>query len=156
MDVFEPRPDMICIEDIAHALSNLCRFGGHTQDFYSVADHCIRTQNHFKDPMDRMMALMHDASEAYLMDFPRPIKNEMPVYKQIEDRLMEAIAQRFNFNWPMTREVKEADEYMLHYEWENKVLKNTFTSLSPFDAKHLFMKYFIEIEKKLLQKVYRK
>ena len=69
VSIHNPTKDMILIEDIAHALSNLCRFGGHTERFYSVSQHCILTmklaESDGHSPDLQLFALMHDASEAY-------------------------------------------------------------------------------------------
>jgi len=117
LDVFNPDPDMICIEDIAHALSNICRFGGHTRHFYSVAQHSVRCCNHFFSIRFSLQALLHDASEAYLLDIPRPIKHRLTNYKETEEQLMTVISQKFGFEWPMNIDVKEEDEIELGLEW---------------------------------------
>lgn len=97
MNVFEPTPEMICIEDIAHSLSMQCRFGGHLPEFYSVAEHSwhcsLMVANEHK-----LAALLHDASEAYLLDIPRPIKHRLNNYKKIEDNLMNIIAKNLGLN----------------------------------------------------------
>ena len=61
---------------------------------------------------------MHDASEAYLVDIPSPIKAKLANYREIEDSLMSALAKKFNFEWPLPKEVKDADRTMLKWEWE--------------------------------------
>src|SRR5665811_1025646 len=81
MNVFEPTPEMISIEDIAHALTMQCRFGGHLPDFYSVAQHSLNCSYLIDNPKLKLTALLHDASEAYLLDIPRPIKNNLNNYK---------------------------------------------------------------------------
>jgi hypothetical protein len=121
MNVFEPTEDMVCLEDIAHALSNLCRFGGHTTRFYSVAQHSIHCSR-LVDDAHRMAALMHDASEAYLMDFPTPVKLELKEYYAIENRVMLVIAKKFGFQYPLPQIVKQADKKMLELEWDSLIL----------------------------------
>jgi len=74
VNVFEPTLEMICIEDIAHALSMQCRFGGHLPYFYSVAQHSINCSFLVDTPCLKLEVLMHDASEAYLLGIPSPIK----------------------------------------------------------------------------------
>lgn len=121
VDVFNPDPEMICIEDIAHALSYTPRFGGHLKYFYPVAMHSIYCAEIVET--DKLGALLHDASEAYLTDMPRPIKSQMPQYKEIENNLMDVIAEKFGFTYPLSDEVKAADEQALKYEWVEFMLK---------------------------------
>lgn len=116
INVFNPKPEDICIEDIAHALSNLCRFSGHTVQFYSVAEHSIRVAE-LVEPQHKLAALLHDASEAYLLDIPTPIKSLFPEYSKAENKLMEVIAEKFGFEYPLPAEVKLADKAMLEFEW---------------------------------------
>ena len=99
-DPFNPDSELIRIEDIAHALSNLCRFAGHSTQFYSVAQHSI---NCYKlVPREHALsALLHDATEAYMVDMPTPIKNRLPKYMEKEDALMEVIYKKFNLEYPM-------------------------------------------------------
>jgi hypothetical protein len=117
MNVFCPTPEMICIEDIAHSLSHQCRFGGHLPQFYSVAQHCVNVAS-IVPPELRLAALLHDASEAYLLDMPSPIKRKMPEYRAIEDKLMKVIAQKLNFDYPVHDEIKLVDNKMLQFEWD--------------------------------------
>ncbi len=65
---------------------------------------------------------MHDASEAYLLDIPRPIKNKLSNYKEIEDNLMSLIASKFGFEYPLFPEVKAIDDLMLQREWDQLML----------------------------------
>ena len=120
-DVLDPSPEMIDLEDIASALSKLCRFGGHAQQFYSVAEHCTLASRMAEkiSPSDRVLmawALMHDASEAYLVDLPRPIKGQLPDYVRLEDSIQQAISKRFDLPWPMPDEVHQIDGDMLAFE----------------------------------------
>jgi hypothetical protein len=98
----DPRPPEIDIKDIAHALSNQCRFGGHTRWFYSVAQHsCLVSVEVFRATKDRRLALwglLHDASEAYLVDLPKPLKAHPMFgngYRAAEWRLMKTICHEF-------------------------------------------------------------
>lgn len=112
-----PRVEDIDIVDIAHALSLQCRFTGHTREFYSVADHCLRVADHVP-PADQLWALLHDAPEAYLIDLARPVKNapDMADYRRAEARLMDTIAKRFSLVGLMPDSVCEADNRMLMTE----------------------------------------
>lgn len=106
----DPTEDMICIEDIAHALSNLCRYNGHCQRFYSVAEHSILLSEAYVWGNEVAFAmLMHDASEAYLCDIPRPIKYTLPDYRTLEAKLDQAIAKKFGLEWPHPNVVREWD-----------------------------------------------
>lgn len=136
VNVFEPTPEMFCIEDIAHALAHQCRFGGHLPQYYSVAQHCVEMANKMH-PSHKLAALLHDASEAYLLDIPRPIKKGLTNYKEIEDRLMAVIAAKYGFEYPLHEKVKEVDEYMLQWEWSRLMLgKRIFDELKPWTPKY--------------------
>lgn len=148
INVFDPRPQDICIEDIAHSLSNQCRFGGHLNFFYTVAQHSLFTAS-ICSPKNKLSALMHDASEAYLLDMPSPIKAALPEYKNIEHNLMLAISYRFGFDYPKPEEVTEADELMLKWEWltfvENKPSSDLIV-LSRAEARKSFLEKFSSIK----------
>jgi hypothetical protein len=111
----DPRPEELDIEDIAHALSHQCRYAGHTSAFYSVAEHSVHI-SYAVSPENALWGLLHDASEAYLVDIPRPLKPFMPDYKVWEARLMQCIAQRFGLTGEEPVEVKEMDTRILHNE----------------------------------------
>lgn len=91
----DPTAGSIDIVDIAHALSNICRFTGHVDRFYSVAQHCVVASRHA--PSEKLAVLLHDASEAYLCDIARPVKHdpEMNAYRIAEKRLMALIESVF-------------------------------------------------------------
>ena len=110
---FNPKPEDIDIRDIAHALSNICRFTGHVKRFYSVADHC-RNVAKLVPPEMRLQALLHDASEAYLCDIARPIKQHqaMDFYAIVEGVLQRAIYARFEVPLEEPAELKAADARM--------------------------------------------
>lgn len=104
----DPRADEVHIFDIAHALSMQCRYAGHSLRFYSVAEHCVHLAQHVSEP-NRLWALLHDASEAYLVDVPRPVKPYLPGYKEAEARVMAAVCDRFGLPYEMPAEVHAAD-----------------------------------------------
>jgi hypothetical protein len=110
----DPREEDILIEDIAHALSMQCRFGGHCHRFYSVAEHCCHVSD--RCPEFPLWGLLHDAAEAYLTDVIRPIKPYLTEYKGIEDHLMYHIANRFGLEHDMPYNVKVADLRILTTE----------------------------------------
>jgi hypothetical protein len=120
-DVLDPISSLIDLQDIASALSKLCRFGGHCRKFYSVAEHSILAaemmrQRNENDPILIRWALLHDASEAYVVDIPRPAKRQLAEYKKIEDAIQRAVAERFNLPWPMPHEVHQIDNEILSLE----------------------------------------
>lgn len=90
----DPRADEVFIDDIAHALAQLCRFGGHCLRFYSVAEHSVLVARAAPSELKRA-ALLHDATEAYAVDIPRPLKHSLPDYRAAEDLIGAAIAERF-------------------------------------------------------------
>ena len=128
------------IEDIAHALSNQCRFSGHTSHFYSVAQHSVHVAELVADKF-KFAALMHDASEAYLQDMPTPIKAMMPQYKEAEANLQVLIEQKFGVSMSDFAKivVKEADIKMLATEARDLMGDPqdwpTLQDISPLDAR---------------------
>jgi hypothetical protein len=108
----DPRPDEIHSEDIAHALSLLCRYGGHVDRFYSVAEHCV-LMSEWVPPEHALAALLHDATEAYVVDVPRPLKRYLPEYRTIEEQVWYAIAYRFGISFILPPMVKEADDRII-------------------------------------------
>lgn len=114
-ELLDPKPDQIDVLDIAHALSQLCRFTGHCREFYSVAQHSCLVAEIASDlwRADRadvcptivsLTALMHDAAEAYAADVSTPLKRalrgegQLSEYDVIEARIHALIAKRFGFD----------------------------------------------------------
>lgn len=124
-DFVTPTPDMICIEDIAHALSLECRFQNQCYPFYSVAQHSI-VVSHYAMPKDpewvkndrlfQLTALMHDSAEAYCGDMNKPLKLLLPEYRVIEDRIYAAIAAKFGLPIKIPDEIKDFDQRILANE----------------------------------------
>lgn len=111
-DVFAPNSSKIQVKDIAHALSMLCRYGGHSRDFYSVAEHSVLMAGYFEARGEYDLAraaLLHDSTEAYMGDMVRPLKLQLPLYREVEGALQGAIFNRFGLPPDMPPEVKEAD-----------------------------------------------
>ncbi|MFO0474191.1 MAG: phosphohydrolase [Alphaproteobacteria bacterium] len=113
----DPRPEEVDLVDIARALSNLCRFTGHTRKFYSVAEHSVHCSR-IVPPEHALWALLHDASEAYISDVSRPLKNQdaFGAYREAETRLQAAICAKFGLPNVQPEEVKKADAIMLAIE----------------------------------------
>jgi hypothetical protein len=114
-DPLRPDPELVDIRDIAHALSNLCRFTGHTYQFYSVAEHSCRVSDLVPE-RDALWGLLHDASEAYLGDLARPLK-QAPyfggAYRDAEYNLMSALMFKFGLDYLMPDSVHQADNALL-------------------------------------------
>lgn len=148
VDILNPKPEMIDIYDIAHALSNMPRFGGHLPVFYSVAEHCLSVCDEVFERY-QLGALLHDATEAYLLDMPSPIKKLLPDYQKLEDNFNRVIATKFNLEYPFNVQIKQADKFCLEWEWENIMLngKENVKIYTPNKAKEMFIEKFIELTK---------
>jgi 5'-deoxynucleotidase YfbR-like HD superfamily hydrolase len=125
MHVLDPHPEDIEITDIAWALSQTCRFGGHTRAFYSVAEHSFRMswaaqRLRPENPELALVALLHDATEAYLGDVISPLKWQLSDYKAIERMWERAIGERFGLvlgnGYAFAQLIKELDLGMLMRE----------------------------------------
>jgi hypothetical protein len=119
---FDPDPEQIDAGDIARALANQCRFGGHCRVFYSVAQHSVivseLVEQRGGDAEDVFAALMHDASEAYLGDMPHPLKHRSALgaaFRAAEEHLEQALRDRFRIKAGVP-EIKRADRALLATE----------------------------------------
>ena len=127
IDPIRPEPEKIKIEDIAHALSMLCRANGHFKSFYSVGQHSINCMHEAKargySEKVQLACLLHDASEAYLSDVTRPVKAELPKYKEIEEPLQDMIWNKW-LPEPLTKE-----EYDRVFDIDDGILLHEFLEL---------------------------
>lgn len=162
VDPFDLWPSHVSVEDIAHALGMLCRFNGHTREFYSVAEHSINVSN-IVEPQHALWALLHDASEAYLTDVPTPLKRSgaFAVYREVEADVMRSVCIRFGLPIEMPESVKVADEIMCateardlmpsgEYAWVFKqapLETRIFQPLTPDAAKRAFLYRFEELSR---------
>ncbi len=117
-----PDPSSILIEDIAGSLSTKCRYNGHVKRglWYSVAEHCVvmtrwAREHYGVAPAQRDLraVLMHDASEAYYPDVPRPVKHKMPDFQRMEHALDGHLASRFDIPFPKAKWIKDLDTRIL-------------------------------------------
>lgn len=111
----DPRPEEVEIDDIAWSLAHQCRYAGHCEDMYTVAQHSVLV-SHACEPADALWGLLHDATEAYLVDVPRPVKKHLGGYLEIEAALARVIAARFDLPEEMPASVRHADEVLLATE----------------------------------------
>lgn len=153
-----PTIDTINIQDIANALSNICRFGGHCNQFYSVAQHSVFVST-LCDDEDALIGLLHDASEAYIGDMVRPLKytDAMTPFREVENHISDLIVKKFSLKSHMTKSVKDADNLMVLSEanalfspvpsWaeSDKPLVDCDYTWSPEEAKNSFLERYKDI-----------
>lgn len=118
--VDQPNPEVVDINDIAHALSNLCRWGGHSNVFYSIAEHGIRLAR-LLPPDLKMIGLLKDAPKAYVGEAQRPLKRlpAMEGWRDLRDRWALAIGGAFALGQGIRFQpalVREYDERLTHAE----------------------------------------
>lgn len=161
------KPEDVDIADIAHALANLCRFTGHTREFYSVAQHSVLVSRLLErwgcDPWVQLWGLMHDAAEAYLGDVASPMKRyacfmfaldgvpQSMSFERVEREAMTTIAVAYDLPLPVPPVVKEADSQLLSdeaaaligncTEWDLSCVPGEMSidPVSPADAVIMFM-----------------
>ncbi len=156
-DFAEPSTISVNIIDIAHALSNLCRFAGHVRSFYSVGEHSVRV-SYACPPEHAFWGLMHDCSEAYAVDVPRPLKYlaGMESYRVHEKAVQSVICDRFGMNRVEPEEVKDADNQLLATE-QRDLIRNSMADFpveplptkikpwSPQKSERMFLARFHEL-----------
>lgn len=161
-DILKPEDYEYDIKEIGHSLSNLCRYTGHTNEFYSVAEHSVLVSRIVPEPL-ALCGLLHDASEAFLGDVSSPLKKLLPEYKRIEDNVQKAIAKHFSLPYPYPHEIHEADKRMYWQErqtvanngirdglWHQNLRatrKVEAVGMSPTMAYRMFMQRYKEIER---------
>jgi len=183
-DLFDVDESKIDIIDIAHALSLICRFGGHIRRHYSVAQHSLMvehivaylwddgTQEYENQYADRLHALLHDASEGYMGDIPRPLKYtpSMELFRETDNKLQMAINRKFGIpEIEKTHFIGIADEIALAVEgenyllsrpsWTNEIKNKNARTRELFDVGNLFRTSIenlshLEVQNKFLEKFY--
>lgn len=154
-DFCAPTSSAFTIDDIAHGLSNICRYSGQCKRFYSVAEHSLlvsETAVGFE-----FEALLHDGAEAFLGDITRPLKQLLPEFKRIEIEVERTILDRFDVSWPLPAAIKQADLRVLAAEQRQVMPEGTdgwvrgqkvepapvtVRHLSPDEAKKAFLERF--------------
>lgn len=161
----KPTSDVIDIGDIAHALSNMCRFAGHTKHFYSVAQHSVIVANIVRDHggslKEQFHGLLHDATEAYITDMPTPVKRLIPDFKALEDKIYVCVADKFGLDPVLPEIVHTADGIALATEAESLMINSHLWNLPheaedydisympPIKARRFFLKKYAELSKLL-------
>ena len=122
-DPTAPDASLFDIQDIAHALSQTCRGNGHVKTLFSVGQHCINCalEAELRGFPTRVVlaCLLHDASEAYMSDVPRPFKHALPSYVEAEEKLLEMIYEKFlgsSLSEEEQKLVKIIDDDLLYYD----------------------------------------
>lgn len=126
MDPLAPKPEQICLDDIAHALSMISRANGHFPEIHTVAQHCIECYAEAKarglSKEIQLFSLLHDGAEAYLGDFIQPVKARMEEYQKAENRLLDMIYCKFVGRVPTEKEkadIKDIDKTLLFFEFKH-------------------------------------
>lgn len=162
-DPVRPEAGKIHIEDIAHALSLICRGNGQVQTFFSVGQHCINCalEAEARGYSGRMAlaCLLHDAGESYMSDVPRPFKKHLKEYRQLENRLLDVIYTKY-LGSPLTEEeqqiLKQIDDDMLYFDMRD-LLKEPTDEPEPemkIKISHR-VRPFEEVERQYLELFYR-
>lgn len=161
-DLLKPEEYGYDIEEIAHALSHICRYTGHSNSFYSVAEHSVLVSRLVPERL-ALCGLLHDASEAFVGDVSSPLKKLLPEYRDIEEGIQRAISVHFGLEYPFPKEIHEADKRMYWQErqeiadngirdklWHQDLRaarKVEAKGMNPNMAKRMFMSRYNEIVK---------
>ena len=161
IDLLNPDPADINLTDISHGLAFTCRYAAQSRQFCSVAQHSVHVLEYVRhhgpnDPKIHAWALLHDAAEAYLGDWPTPLKRMSEQYQEMEKTMLDAIMTRFNLPLESPDIVHKADAVVLHWEWpavmavhpdvepapvETPFKHLTWQPKTPLESRDLFRKY---------------
>ena len=157
MSPLAPGAEEIHIRDIAHSLSLMVRANGHFPDFYSVGQHCIHCceEAHARGYTERVQlaCLLHDASEAYLEDITRPVKQHLPKYRAVEKTLQDVIFQKYlgELSEEEKRLWRELDDTLLYYEFDHFMKEKLMECPGTLKSRPVFgTEPFQETERKYL------
>ena len=159
----EPDPERFRIEDIAHALSLLCRGNGQVKQFYSVAEHCIycakEAERRGAERPVALACLLHDAGESYLSDVPGPFKQNLPEFIRAEEEMLDLIYRKFigrSLTAEEQKQVKEIDHACLQFDM-TKLLGEPLEGIPIPEVfpEEYHVRPFEEVEKEYLE-VYRR
>lgn len=154
----EPEKCSFSLRVIAHALSNICRFGGHCPQYYSVAQHSVYVSQLVPSEY-AFQGLMHDSAEAFVGDVCKPLKDLLPDFKIVEDNVERALFELYSLSLPLDPSIKEADIVMLATE-QKQLFGNedtwgycggrqpadlTITYMSPEQAEEFFVNRYFEL-----------
>jgi hypothetical protein len=138
----DPDPSEVCLRDIAHALAQIPRFGGHASERYTVAQHSLRLAKLVPTPELRLPGLLHDAAEAYIGDIPTPLKR-VPAVQWIEEQILRAIFYHFGIQdaLPLDYRIQGLDfrlklgegQALMPDAW-NRIVEDAAVEPIPFDA----------------------
>jgi len=147
-DFSRPSPEMIDIRDIASGLAYKGHFAGQTPKMFTIAQHCILVCNEYclrnaneSDEM-KLMALLHDASEAYTGDIVKPLKMYLPNFVSLENSIMQAIALRFKLPIHRMSEIKEIDLLIQNLEYDGFFRGAKIVYHDPEFCRRMFLKSF--------------
>ena len=150
-----PSPEEIRIEDIAHALSMLCRFNGHCRKFYSVAEHSYLVSILVPDSL-ALYGLLHDAGEAYLPDICRPQKDFILGFREMETVVLSAILTKYGLRPKLPDGVKQVDTRLCYTEGAKLMPDVSDWEIQEIPyAMHLFCYKPAEAEKIFLERFYQ-
>lgn len=160
VNILDMKSEQIHIEDIAHHLALCNRFNGATAFPYSVAAHSVYMADYLVSPENAFAALMHDATEAYIGDMVKPLKNAIDSFQCIEGNLWRVIAEKYGLPETLPEEVHEADKKALRLEQlylqgvsypETEALYNEFPEIyeRPWQTnKQMFLQRFLDLRGK--------
>lgn len=158
----DPRVEEVRIEDIAHSLSMLCRYNGHSKYFYSVAEHCLLLSYAVPEPY-KLEAHVHDGVEAYVSDLPRPFKysDSMALFREVEAKNAEVVYEFMGLTYPESDVVKEYDKRIVrnegevllpHCDWFNSLERIPDIEImcySPKKVEQLYLDRYYELQKNI-------